>query len=556
MPAVVNASNARAHGTANGPPDESNGGRPRFTSPDETGANPADAPTRSPDILAAPSTRGRGVRRLNRRPLIVVFAVVGAVLLAFLYTVQQRIAFRRRMAQQNPPASEAGTTPIPSQPPVLANAPSGGVIPAAGDVADNPTAAAGGEVALGADAVAAAGAGFDPNYGSSTGQAGGSAGAPGTAGFGDDGVRRVRVGLGPVVDPVFGGDTAARAQAWRAYREEVTEIRHARQQAENQALAAGPTVDFRGRGGSGASGGAGLSSAAANGNGAVQASAQDPDLRALLALVQGDNRGAPATSSVYGTGPRTAAPGGDGVTAGPDGGTGTGIGAALSGIADGRGGTGQSGAAAGGSGALGAARGPSRVDERSPYTLTAGTVIPAVLVAGMNSDLPGQVLAQVSENVYDGATGARVLVPQGAKLLGTYNASVTTGQQRVFAVWNRVLFPDGSTLELGDMPGADRAGAAGFRDRVDNHYGQTFGSAILMSLFGAGVQLSQPQQRGGLYPSNGQIVAGALGQQTGELGMEVARRGLQIPPRLQIRPGYRFNVMVTRDLALRAWGRP
>lgn len=229
----------------------------------------------------------------------------------------------------------------------------------------------------------------------------------------------------------------------------------------------------------------------------------------------------------------------------------------MSALTPGRGGAGQGRGVGGGPGVSSAARGRSRVDEGSQYTLTAGTVIPAVLVAGMNSDLPGQVLAQVSENVYDGATGARVLVPQGAKLLGTYNASIATGQQRLFAVWTRVLYPDGSTLELGDMPGADQAGAAGFRDRVDNHYGQTFGSAILLSLFGAGVQLSQPRQSSVFAPpTNGQIAAGALGQQVGELGMETARRGLRIAPRLQVRAGYRFNVMVTKDLPLRAWGQP
>lgn len=554
MPGVLNGANGQANGTPQAAPNGSNGGRPRFTSPTADAPEPpADAPTRSPDILAAPSVRGRGVRRLNRRPLIVVFAVLAAVMFAFLYTVQQRIAFRRRMAQQTPPASEAGTTPVPSQPPVLANAPRGGVIPAAPDVPVDSATAAGGEVAPQGDGTGAGPAAFDPNYGTAP-----TPGAPigAAASIGQDGPYRVRVGLGPTVDPVFGGDTAAHAQAWRAYREEVTQLRQARQQATLQALAATPTVEFRGRA-TGTAGGLGASSPpAGQGEGSVaQTAAQDPDLRALLALAQGEGSALPATSSLYGTGQRGAAAGGNSVLSGPSGGSGTGTGP-LAGGAGGRDGAGQGIASGAGPGALGASRGRSRVDERSPYTLTAGTVIPAVLVAGMNSDLPGQVLAQVSENVYDGTTGGRVLVPQGAKLLGTYSSSVATGQQRVFAVWNRILYPDGSTLDLGEMPGADQAGAAGFRDRVDNHYGQTFGNAILMSLFGAGVQLSQPQQRGGLYPNNSQIIAGALGQQVGELGMEVARRGLQIPPRLQVRPGYRFNVMVTRDLPLRAWGRP
>lgn len=189
----------------------------------------------------------------------------------------------------------------------------------------------------------------------------------------------------------------------------------------------------------------------------------------------------------------------------------------------------------------------------SAMELKAGTVIPAVMVGGVNSDLPGQLVGQVTRNVYDSATGRYLLIPQGAKLVGTYDSGVSYGQERVLVAWNRIIFPDGSSLDLGAMPGADQGGYAGFNDRVNNHYARTFGSALMVSLFGAGVQLSQPQAANGENVSSGQTVAAALGQQVGQLGMEVARKNLNIQPTLEIRPGFRFNVQLTKDVVLRDW---
>lgn len=191
----------------------------------------------------------------------------------------------------------------------------------------------------------------------------------------------------------------------------------------------------------------------------------------------------------------------------------------------------------------------------SPYEIRAGTVIPAVMIGGVNSDLPGQLLGQVSENVYDTATGQHLLIPQGAKLVGTYDNAVTYGQQRVLVVWNRIIFPDASALDLNGMPGADQSGYAGFYDQVDNHYLRVFGSAVLMSLISAGVQLSQPQASNGENYSSSQIIAGALGQQLGQAGLATVQRNLGIAPTLTIRPGYLFTVMVTKDVVLPgAWG--
>lgn len=192
----------------------------------------------------------------------------------------------------------------------------------------------------------------------------------------------------------------------------------------------------------------------------------------------------------------------------------------------------------------------------SPFEMKAGTVIPAVMLGGINSDLPGQILGQVSENVYDTKTGRHLLIPQGSRLVGTYDNGVTMGQNRVLVVWKRVIFPDASSLDLDFMPGADQGGYAGFRDRVNNHYGKIFGSALMLSLFSAGIQVSQPRNQSILdNPSYGQTAAGAVGQQLGLAGTQLMQRNLRIQPTLEIRPGYRFNVTVTKDLIIQPWQR-
>jgi type IV secretory pathway VirB10-like protein len=127
----------------------------------------------------------------------------------------------------------------------------------------------------------------------------------------------------------------------------------------------------------------------------------------------------------------------------------------------------------------------------SPYEVKAGTIIPGVMISGINSDLPGMIIAQVRENVYDSATGRHLLIPQAARLIGTYDNGVSMGQSRVLVGWNRIIYPDGSSLDLGKMPGADAGGQAGFEDRVNNHYWKVFGNALLLSIFSAGIQLSK-----------------------------------------------------------------
>lgn len=196
----------------------------------------------------------------------------------------------------------------------------------------------------------------------------------------------------------------------------------------------------------------------------------------------------------------------------------------------------------------------SKNKPRSPYEVKAGAVIPAVMIGGINSDLPGQVIAQVRENVYDTKTGQYLLIPQGSRLVGLYDAHVAYGQKRILLAWNRIIYPNGDSFNLKGMPGADKAGYAGFFDQVDNHYLKIFGSAVLMSFISAGVQLSQPNNGSSSgtnqAPSVSQTVGAALGQQIGQTAMTITQKNLNIQPTLEVRPGYQFNVMVTADMIL------
>jgi type IV secretion system protein VirB10 len=185
----------------------------------------------------------------------------------------------------------------------------------------------------------------------------------------------------------------------------------------------------------------------------------------------------------------------------------------------------------------------------SPYELKTGTVIPGTLISAMNSDLPGEIIAQVSQNVYDSATGNHLLVPQGAKLFGRYDSRVSFGQGRLLVKWERLIYPNSYTLELGNMSGHDQEGNMGASDRVNNHYGRIFGWAFLTSVLSAGYQLSQPQQTSALStPSSQQVAAAAVGQQMAQLGAQIAARNMQVQPTIEVRKGYRFNVMVNEDV--------
>jgi type IV secretory pathway VirB10-like protein len=186
----------------------------------------------------------------------------------------------------------------------------------------------------------------------------------------------------------------------------------------------------------------------------------------------------------------------------------------------------------------------------SPFEMKAGTVIPSILVSELNSDLPGEIIAQVSRNVYDTASGNHLLIPQGTKLFGRYDSQVSFGQERLLVTWHRLIYPNAYTLELGGMAGHDQEGKAGFADRVNNHYGRIFGWGLLTSLLSAGYELSQPPQdrTGDRLPTHQQVVGAAVGQQMAQLGMEMARRNMRVQPTIEVRKGYRLNVMVNKDV--------
>lgn len=190
------------------------------------------------------------------------------------------------------------------------------------------------------------------------------------------------------------------------------------------------------------------------------------------------------------------------------------------------------------------------VRQQSPYELKRGSVIPATLVTGVNSDLPGRITAQISQNVYDSKTGRYVLIPQGSKLLGRYDSKVVFGQSRVLVIWTDIIFPNGSTLQIGGMPGVDAAGYGGFSDQVDNHYLRTFGSAILVALIGAGTEMLIPQDRNAFGESNSAEDAArrSFAETFGQMTEQTVSKNLNVQPTLTIRPGYRFNVLVEQDI--------
>ena len=175
-------------------------------------------------------------------------------------------------------------------------------------------------------------------------------------------------------------------------------------------------------------------------------------------------------------------------------------------------------------------------------------MIPAVLLTEINSDLPGECLAQIARDVYDTPTQRTVLIPKGAKLLCTYDDQVNTGQSRLLIAWTRVLLPDGRSISLPGLPATDGHGARGVSDQVDRHARRAFGTAGLLSLVGAGLQLSQPQQGAFSAPSAGQVAAGAVGQELAQVATQLLQRDLAVQPTLRIRQGTAVNVFVNADL--------
>ena len=188
----------------------------------------------------------------------------------------------------------------------------------------------------------------------------------------------------------------------------------------------------------------------------------------------------------------------------------------------------------------------------SPYQVMAGTVVSGALVTGIKSNLPGDVIATVTEPVYDTATGKFLLIPQGSRILGKYNSQVSYGQSRVQVVWNRVILPDTSSLKLDNLAGTDSAGYSGLEDGVDWHWGRIFAGAALTTLLGVGAELAAPENR---QDGNRIVIAGRDSAQDSinQVGQEMTRRNMNIQPTLTERPGLPVRIIVNRDLVLRPY---
>lgn len=188
----------------------------------------------------------------------------------------------------------------------------------------------------------------------------------------------------------------------------------------------------------------------------------------------------------------------------------------------------------------------------SPYQVMAGTVVAGALVTGIKSDLPGDVIATVTEPVYDTATGRFLLIPQGSRILGRYNSQVSYAQSRVQVVWNRIILPDTSSLTLDNLGGTDPAGYAGLEDGVDWQWDRIFAGAVLTTLLGVGAELAAPENR---QDGDRIIIAGRDSAQDSlnQVGQEMTRRNLNIQPTLTERPGLPVRIIVNRDLVLRPY---
>ena len=189
------------------------------------------------------------------------------------------------------------------------------------------------------------------------------------------------------------------------------------------------------------------------------------------------------------------------------------------------------------------------LEPASPYLLQAGSVIAAALITGIRSDLPGQITAQVTQNIYDSPTGQILLVPQGSRLIGEYDSEIDAGQTRALLAWDRLILPGGRSIQLDRMPGTDAAGKSGLQDRTDYHWGSIFKAALISTLLGASTEL---------VTADDSDLVRALRHGTqdtvSQTGRQLVERQLSVPPTLTVRPGFTLQVIVTRDLVFEPQG--
>ena len=185
----------------------------------------------------------------------------------------------------------------------------------------------------------------------------------------------------------------------------------------------------------------------------------------------------------------------------------------------------------------------------SPYQVMAGSVIAASLITGINSDLPGLVAAQVTENVYDTVTGRTLLIPQGARLIGTYDSVIDFGQSRALLVWQRIILPDGSSIEIDNLPATDTAGYAGLEDEVDHHTWRLIKGIALATLLGVGTELSLGSDESDLV----RAIRESTQRNVNRAGQRITEKNLNIQPTITVRPGWPLRIIVHRDLVLRPY---
>jgi type IV secretion system protein TrbI len=185
----------------------------------------------------------------------------------------------------------------------------------------------------------------------------------------------------------------------------------------------------------------------------------------------------------------------------------------------------------------------------SPWQLSAGSVIAASLITGLNSDLPGLVVAQVTENAYDSATGRTLLIPQGSRLIGSYDSLVAFGQRRALVVWQRIVLPDGSSIQIDNLPATDAAGYAGLRDRVNFHTWRLLKGVGIATLLGVGTELSLGRSESDLV----RAIRESTQQNAGQAGQQITAKNLEVQPTITVRPGSPLRVIVHKDLILRPW---
>lgn len=185
----------------------------------------------------------------------------------------------------------------------------------------------------------------------------------------------------------------------------------------------------------------------------------------------------------------------------------------------------------------------------SPYEVKAATIIPATLITGINSDLPGPIIAQVREQVYDTVSGQHLLIPQGARLLASYDSMIAWGQERVLMCWNRIIFPNGNSISLECMPAADLKGQAGLTDEVDQHWDRLMAAVGLSTVLSLGAQAAAGDPTG-YQPNLAQSAARNAAGQINQAGQGIVQRQLNLQPTITVRPGFGVNVIVTKDMVL------